>query len=188
MEEMKGITIESFKTHISKLTYNELCQYRTEFFKEMDRRYNRMLAQSNITIPSVTTGVKDSPAFSCIEKVKEVVTALKDQNGIDIQLSGRNGFAKAHFDAEKVYSLLDKLMKAEPATIEDFIEKMKYRDVILGCFISALHKNGLLGNWPKSEIAKIASKEKLVNVQQDTFKKYMSPKDNDLDDLVKEYL
>ena len=32
------------------------------------------------------------------------------------------------------------------------------------------------------------SKEKLVTVQQDTFKKYMSPEDNDLDDLVKEYL
>ena len=122
--------------------------------------------------------------------VRKIVSAVAKQNGKKVQQSGRQGEMVANFDPEKVYSLLDKLMNAEPATIEDFIEKKKRKmDMVIGCFIASLHKTGLLGNWPKSEIAKIASTEKLVTVQQDTFKKYMSPEDNDLDvDNLRNYL
>ena len=188
MEE-HAFNIDTFKTLIPKLSFHELSECCNELNKEMVRRYNRMAPNPNMPVHYDAADIENSPASTLVLTVKKIVSAVAKQNGKKVQQSGRQGEMVANFDPEKVYSLLDKLMNAEPATIEDFIEKKKHKkDMVIGCFIASLHKTHLLGNWPKSEIAKIASKEKLVTVQQDTFKKYMSPEDNDLDDLVKEYL
>ena len=187
MEE-HAFNIDTFKTLIPKLSFHELSEFRTELNKEMDGRYYRMALNRNMPVHVDAADIENSPASTHVMMVRKIVSAVAKQNGKKVQQSGRQGEMVANFDPEKVYSLLDKLMNVEPATIEDFIAKKKHKkDVIIGCFIASLHKTGLLGNWPKSEIAKIASTEKLVTVQQDTFKKYMSPEDNDLDDLVKEY-
>ena len=180
--------LATFKALLPTLSFQELSKFRTELEKEMDGRYYRMALNRNMPVHVDAADIENSPACNHVLMVRRIVSAVAKQNGKKVQQSGRQGEMVANFDPEKVYSLLDKLMKVEPATIEDFIAKKKHKkDVIIGCFIASLHKTGLLGNWPKSEIAKIASTEKLVTVQQDTFKKYMSPEDNDLDDLVKEY-
>ena len=185
----KAFNIDTFKAFLSTLSFQELSKFRTELNKEMEGRYYRMALNRNMPVHVDAADIENSPACNHVLMVRRIVSAVAKQNGKKVQQSGRQGEMVANFDPEKVYSLLDKLIKAETATIEDFIEKKKRKmDMVIGCFISALHKNGLLGTWPKSEIAKIASTEKLVTVQQDTFKKYMSPEDNDLDDLVKEYL
>ena len=185
----KGFNIDTLKALLPTLSFQELSKFRTELNKEMEGRYYRMALNRNMPVHVDAADIENSPASTHVMMVRKIVSAVAKQNGKKVQQSGRQGEMVANFDPEKVYSLLDKLMKAETATIENFIKKKKHKmDMIIGCFIASLHKTHLLGNWPKSEIAKIASKEKLVTVQQDTFKKYMSPEDNDLDDLVKEYL
>ena len=181
--------LATFKALLPTLSFQELSKFRTELEKEMDGRYYRMALNRNMPVHVDSAGIDNSPASTHVQMVRRIISAMAKQNGKKVQLSGRQGEMDAYFDPEKVYSLLNKLLQAEQATIEDFIEKKKRKmDMVIGCFIAALHKNGLLGTWPKSEIAQIASQKKLVTVQQNTFKKYTSPEQNDLDDLVKEYL